>query len=165
MIKTITYNGIKYPFIQTEGNMTQYAKPFAKKYCQGVGYDIGYGKKEWIFEGAFGIDINDDSPYDCYNLPEGEVDYIYSSHCLEHTEDWVEALELWISKLRPGGVLFLYLPHEYQEYWRPWNNRKHKHLLRVVDIRECMEKFGLKNIFYSERDLNHSFMVMGEKCG
>jgi predicted SAM-dependent methyltransferase len=163
MIETITFNSKNYLLIQTEGNMTQYAFPFAKKFCKGVGYDIGYGKKEWIFEDSIGIDINDESPYDCFNLPDGQVDYIYSSHCLEHTDDWVKALEIWVSKLKVGGVLFLYLPHEDQEYWRPWNNRKHKHLLRAVDIEECMKSFGLSNIFYGERDLNYSFMIVGEK--
>ena len=163
MIKTVEFEGESYPRLQTEGNMTQYAAPFAVHFCSGVGYDIGYGKKEWIFANSIGIDTVDDSPYDSYNLPEGVVDYIYSSHCLEHVEDWVKALELWISKLRSGGVLFLYHPHADQKYWRPWNNRKHKHVLSGIYISECMIKFGMKNIFCGERDLNHSFMIVGEK--
>ena len=163
MIETVTFEGVQYPILQAQGNMTQYAAPFAKKFCEGKGYDIGYKQEKWIFENSIGIDSKDDSPYDAYSLPPGRVDYIYSSHCLEHLDDWVRAIEYWISKLEIGGVLFLYLPHEDQKWWNPWNNRKHKHVLRIRDIKECMLRFGLTNIYNSERDLNHSFMIVGER--
>ena len=163
MIETIEFEGEKYPLFQTIGNSSQFALPYAKHLCVGTGYDIGYCKNDWKLEGAIGIDKNDDSPYDAYVLPEGTVDYIYSSHCLEHLKDWVGALEIWVSHLSPGGVLFLYLPHKDQKYWKPWNNRKHLHSLDVDMVSECISKFGIKNIFWSERDLNHSFIVVGEK--
>lgn len=160
----IEFAGDVYPCFQAQGNMTQYARPFAIKLCKGIGYDIGYNRKEWLLrEDSIGIDINDGSKYNAYNLPDQEVDYIYSSHTLEHLHDWVGALELWIEKLRIGGILFLYLPHRDQKWWRPWNNRKHKHVLDSDMIAECISRFGMANIFCSERDLNHSFMVVGKK--
>lgn len=163
MIETITFDGDIYPLFQTKGNMTQYARPFAKHFCKGVGYDIGYNRPEWkLFEDSIGIDEGIEK-HDAYNLPSEQVDYIYSSHCLEHLTDWVGALEYWISRLKIGGVLFLYLPHKDQKWWSPWNNRKHKHVLDSEQVRKCMERFGLVNIFYGERDLNHSFMIVGEK--
>jgi len=165
MIKTIKFNGKRYPRFQSEGFASQFAIPFATKLCQGEGYDIGYGKKEWLFPGASGIDENDGSPFDAYNLPDGSVDFIYSSHCLEHLHDWVMALEYWASHIRPGGVLFLYLPHRSQHYWNPWNNRKHLHVLDEEMVSKCIKNLGFVNIFHSERDLNHSFIVVGEKNG
>jgi hypothetical protein len=88
---------------------------------------------------------------------------VYSSHCLEHLEDWVKALDYWTSKLKVGGTLFLYLPHYNQEYWRPWNNRKHIHIFTPEIIKAYMEDRGYTNIFHSDRDMNDSFMIAGEK--
>lgn len=162
MLEIIKFQGDSYPILQTEGDMTQYARPFAKKFCKGVGYDIGYHTDDWkLYPDSTGIDTFTFWKSDA--LPDIMVDYIYSSHCLEHVDNWVTTLEHWISRLKTGGILFLYLPHEDQRYWRPWNDRKHRHILQAKYIKECMESFGMENVFYSKRDLNHSFMVVGEK--
>lgn len=163
MIDFVEFKGVLYPKIQSIGNASQFAIPFAKHYCKGVGVDIGFCKEEWKFPGAIGADIADSSnDYHAFNLPK-ELDYIYSSHCLEHLDDWVLALEYWISRLSSGGIIFLYLPHEDQEYWLPWNNRKHKHILNAVHIKKCMEHFKMKKVIFSEKDLNCSFIIVGEK--
>jgi SAM-dependent methyltransferase len=162
-MKTIEFNDKKYPAIQAEGNAAQYAIPFAQKFCRGVGYDIGCNRLEWAFPGAQAIDLNFDDEWDAYNLPEGEVDYIFSSHCLEHLPNWVDALDYWTSKIKTGGTLFLYLPHYSQEYWRPWNNRKHIHTFVPETIVDYMKDRGYINVFHSQRDLLNSFMVVGEK--
>jgi len=164
MLETIKFNSKEYLKFQSEGFASQFAIPFAKKLCKGVGYDIGFGKEEWKFPGSIGIDISDGTGYHAMNLPPDKmVDYIYSSHCLEHLDDWVSAIEYWSSKIIQNGIIFLYLPHKDQEYWNPWNNRKHKHLLEAIHVKSCMEKFGFNKIFYSEKDLNDSFIIVGEK--
>jgi SAM-dependent methyltransferase len=162
-MKTILFNDKLYPAIQAEGNAAQYAIPFAKKFCEGVGYDIGCNRLDWAFPGAQAIDLEFDDEWDAYNLPDGEVDYIFSSHCLEHLPDWVDALNYWTSKLKQGGILFLYLPHYSQEYWRPWNNRKHKHCFTPEILYAFLEDHKMKNIYKSSIDLNNSFMVVCEK--
>ena len=159
----IEYNGKKYPDFQAEGNASQFAIPFAKKFCKGVGYDIGCNRLEWSFPNSIPIDLNFNDGYDAYKLYVGPVDYIYSSHCLEHLPDWITALDYWTSKIKVGGVLFLYLPHYNQEYWRPWNNRKHLHIFTSEIVKDYMINRGYINIFNSERDLNDSFMIVGEK--
>tara|TARA_R110000824_G_scaffold205858_1_gene390793 strand:+ start:1545 stop:2039 length:495 start_codon:yes stop_codon:yes gene_type:complete len=163
MIETIKFNDKEYPLFQALGNASQFALPYAKLLCKGRGYDIGYGKEAWKLEGAIGIDVNDGSPFDAYRLPEEKVDYIYSSHCLEHLPDWVKALSYWVSKLRKGGDLVLYLPHKDQEYWLPWNNRKHIHILTAESVIMCLKSLGMTDLFSSERDLNHSFLIVGNK--
>lgn len=162
-MNTLNYKGKNYPHFQAEGNASQFAIPFAKHFCSGVGYDIGCNRLEWAFPGAKPIDLLFDDEWDAYNLPEGSVDYIYSSHCLEHLQDWVGALDYWTSKLKRGGILFLYLPHYNQEYWRPWNNTKHIHMFSPEILRDYMTDRKYVNIFNSDRDLNDSFMVVGEK--
>lgn len=162
-MQVIEFKNKKYPYFQGQGNASQFAIPFAKHFCKGRGYDIGCMKPEWSFPGSIPIDLDFDDPWDANNLPEGEIDYIFSSHCLEHVDDWVETLLYWTGKIKVGGTLFLYLPHYDQEYWRPWNNKKHKHVLTSEMIVNFMEDNKYKNIFSTQRDLNHSFMVVGEK--
>ena len=164
MIETIKYNGKEYLLHQAQGNGTQFAGAYAKHYCKGIGYDIGCAKKEWALEGAIPIDLTFHDGFHAMNLPLlEEVDYIYSSHCLEHIPEWVKVLEYWYVNLKTGGVLFLYLPHYDQEYWRPWNNKKHVNIFTSEIIKDWMESKGFNKIFWSERDLNHSFMIVGEK--
>lgn len=162
-MQVVEYRGEKYPHFQTIGNASQFAIPFAQYFCIGKGYDIGCMKVDWAYPGSIPIDLDFDDPWDANNLPEGEVDYIFSSHCLEHVCDWTETLLYWTEKIRSGGVLFLYLPHYDQKYWRPWNNRKHKHVFTPNIIVDFMKDNGYNDIFHSERDLNHSFIVVGKK--
>ena len=163
MIETIKYNNNHYPKHQIIGNAAQFAVPYAKYYCRGVGYDIGCMKKEWAFPEAIPIDFYFPDEFHALNLPQKDVDYIFSSHCLEHIYEWVDVLEYWDETLKVGGVLFLYLPHYNQEYWRPWNNRKHLNIFSPEIISDWMKHKGFVNIFIGERDLNDSFMVVGEK--
>jgi SAM-dependent methyltransferase len=162
-METIEFNGKKYPAFQGQGNASQFALPYAKHFCQGLGVDIGCNRLEWALPGAFAIDLNFNDGNDAYEFYHTNLDYVFSSHCLEHLPDWVKALDYWHSKLKDGGTLFLYLPHYAQEYWRPWNNRKHVHIFTPEIMRDYLTSRGFKNIFISERDLNDSFMVVAEK--
>ena len=69
----------------------------------------------------------------------------------------------WKSHLKIGGVLFLYLPHFDQQYWRPWHNKKHIHAFVPEIVVNYFKDRNFNNVFHSERDLNHSFIVVGEK--
>jgi len=160
-MQVLDYKGDKYPYFQSIGNASQFAIPYAKHFCEGFGYDIGCMKKEWSYPGSIAIDLED--PWDANHLPDDKMDYIFSSHCLEHVDDWAGTLLYWTEKIKSGGVLFLYLPHYDQKYWRPWNNRKHKHAFIPEMIVDFMKDNGYTNIFSSQRDLNHSFIVVGEK--
>jgi SAM-dependent methyltransferase len=162
-INKISFKNHQYPKFQSEGYAAQFAIPYAKHVCKGMGIDVGCNRPEWAFPGASLIDpvIND---YDALNFPFNNLDYIFSSHCLEHLDDWIVVLDYWTSKLKKEGVLFLYLPHYSQVYWRPWNNRKHKHVFTPEIIKDYMEDRKYIDIFHSEKDLNNSFMVFGEKA-
>ena len=162
-MQVLDYKGDKYPHFQSMGNASQFAIPYAKHFCDGFGYDIGCMKKEWSYPGSIAIDLDFDDPWDANHLPDDKMDYSFSRHCLEHVDDWVGTLLYWTEKIKTGGVLFLYLPHYDQKYWRPWNNRKHKHAFIPEMIVDFMKDNGYTNIFSSQRDLNHSFIVVGEK--
>ena len=162
-MKTIEFNGTQYPHFQAEGNASQFAIPFAKHLCKGIGYDIGCMKPEWSFPGSTPIDLDFDDEWHATNLPDNKVDYIYSSHCLEHINDWVNVLNYWDTKIKHDGLIFLYLPDYSQEYWRPWNNRKHVNILNPTYIKDYFEHLLYSNVFVSNIDLNNSFMVIAQK--
>jgi predicted SAM-dependent methyltransferase len=162
-IQTINFKNKDYPHFQSQGNASQFAIPYAKHVCSGVGYDIGCMKKEWSFPDSIPIDLSFNDGYHALNLPHSNVDYIFSSHCLEHIPNWVITMDYWYDTLKVGGVLFLYLPDYSQEYWRPWNNRKHLNIFTPEIIYDYMENKGYKNIFKSGVDLNNSFIIIGEK--
>ena len=50
---------------------------------------------------------------------DGSLDFVFSSHCLEHIEQWRDALAMWVRKLKPNGIIFLYLPHPDCGMWQP----------------------------------------------
>ena len=163
MYETVTFKDKKYPKFQSEGNAAQFAIPFAKHVCKGYGVDVGCMTPEWAFPGANLVDPILDEQYDAFNFPYQELDYIFSSHCLEHVHPWVDVMDYWYSKLKIGGVLFLYLPDYSQEYWRPWNNRKHFNIFTPQVLEDYMIDRGYSNIFKSGVDLNNAFMIMGNK--
>lgn len=164
MIKTIKFNGKKYPLLQAQSNAAAFALPFAKKLLSGKGLDIGCNRKEWSFPDSIMIDVTIEDEWNANNLPKEKYDYIFSSHCLEHVPDWVGTLDYWTTRLKTKGILFLYLPHYSQEYWRPWNNRKHISVLTSEIIKDYLENREWCNIFVTEGyDLNNSFYAVAEK--
>lgn len=91
----------------------------ALRFCKGYGIDIGAGY--WPLPGSI--------PVDSYRGPgvnktiadfeDDSLDYVFSSHCLEHIENWKKALHEWVKKLKPDGIIFLYLPHPDCAIWHP----------------------------------------------
>ncbi len=154
------YEGDVYPTYLRDGNACRFLKPFAEHFCRGEGLDVGCGK--WPLPGAKPVDLLFDD--DAMNLPAGEFDYIASSHCLEHLVNPVAAIEHWVSRLKLGGVLLLYLPHPDQKYWRPQNCRRHLHSWSPSAMAEVLRDIGLSDVIHSERDLAWSFACLGFKA-
>lgn len=170
MLEIIEYKGKSYPKLQSEGFAAQYAFQFAKKIIgEGkTGYDIGCNREEWSYKGSLMIDPILSNEYDAMNLPNIKVDYIISSHCAEHLEDWKVAIKYWLTKLHNGGVIFLYLPNcDYQAYWA-YGNIKHKHYLSPSILKgfcQFLESECLISKYFVTQgyDLNASFYCVIEK--
>ena len=162
-MELLNFSNEIYPKFQAEGNASQFAIPYAKHFCNGSGYDIGFCKEEWKFPNARGIDFTLNDGFHANLLPDGMVDFIYSSHCLEHVDNQTDTLEYWISKIKQDGILFLYLPDFSQKYWRPWNNKKHKHCFTLEIINVFLIDHNMTNIFKSSVDLNNSFIIVCQK--
>jgi SAM-dependent methyltransferase len=162
------YKGSLYPEYLKRGGGSRYIEPVALKFCQGIGIDVGCGS--WPLPGAQGYDVNplahEDTKWsraDDLKIEDESLDYVFSSHLLEHLENPVKAIEHWRSKLKAGGVLFLYLPHPDMEYWLVQNCRKHLHVFEPKRIHKLLEDLGFINVLSSERDLFWSFTAVGFK--
>lgn len=159
---TFRYKENTYPSYIQEGNACSFIAPFAEKFCVGNGLDIG-GTEKWRLPWARPINISFRDGFDAEKLPDGEYDFIFSSHTLEHIPNYIKALSIWTEKIKMGGTLFLYLPHEDMEYWLPQNNRKHLHIFRPEQMKKTLEDLGYRDVIFSERDLYWSFSVVGFK--
>ena len=168
-LETIEFKGEVYPKWQAEGFAAKFCFPFAEQVCKGVGVDVGANRIEWRFPRSFPVDPNINE-WDAYNFPKGEVhpakyNYVFSSHCIEHLPDWVKALDYWHTRLKVGGVVFLYLPDHSQKYWRSWHNRKHIHNLTPEIVGNYFKDQPVMwgDVLVSNVDLNSSFIVVAYK--
>ena len=84
------------------------------EYCVGRGIDIGCA--EYKCKGAIGIDIDPgvkpDIVASAYKLPfkDEELDFVVSSHCLEHLLDTKAVLKEWDRVLKPRGIMAILVP-------------------------------------------------------
>lgn len=115
------YEAEFYPDYLTVGGNTFAIRRTALKYCKGIGLDIG--ASYWPLTDSMPIDTESGPGIinKIEDVPDSSQDYVYSSHCLEHIEDWKAALDVWISKLQKEGILFLYLPHPSCKLWHRTN--------------------------------------------
>ena len=140
------YRGQSYPEYLHTGNAASHILETAQRFCSGAGLDIG--ANQWPFPGATPVDDRrGENAYRLDRFPAASFDFVFSSHCLEHLAHWQDALRLWIGKLRPGGVLFLYLPHESMLLWRPggpWVGGTHKWVPTWQVLRPFLEGEGME---------------------
>ncbi len=162
------YEGEFYPAYLTRGNAASFILDKAKQFCSGKGVNVGASR--WPFPGATPIqEGGDQDAYKLDSIPDDSLDYVFSSHCLEHLDRWQEALELWISKIKMGGVLFLYLPHESMKLWHrgsPWVRDDHRWRPTYQVINPFLQRNGMGIVEYeADRDQYWSFHIVARKIG
>jgi SAM-dependent methyltransferase len=93
---------------------------FATRYFRGDGIDVGGGIDsialyQELFPGIRNCFVYDQQHGDAQllaNVRDASFDFLYSSHCLEHLRDPVEALRNWLRVVKPGGHLVVEVPDE-----------------------------------------------------
>ena len=141
-----------------QGNEAGKVKYDIVAYTRGKGVDIGCGPSKAFPHfvgidsrkdtGLFGIQMEPDVVVeDACSLPSIEsesLDFVFSSHLLEHIPDTKVALTEWWRILKVGGHLVLYLPHRdhYPNIGQFGSNPDHKHDFTEDDIREVMGSVG-----------------------
>lgn len=141
-----TYRDASYPESIALGRAMGHIREVALTYCSGQGLDIGANR--WPLPGAHPVEnLPDENAYRLDRWPDASLDFVFSSHCLEHLSEWRKALVLWISKIKPGGVLFLYLPHNSMTLWEPgspWVGNDHVWSPTVEAIVPVLEEHGMQ---------------------
>jgi ADP-heptose:LPS heptosyltransferase len=104
----------------------------------------------------FGVQMAPDVTVDdCTHLQlfgSASMDFVFSSHLLEHVDDYKAALKEWWRVIKPGGHLVLYLPHRdlYPRIGQPGSNPDHKHDFAPADIVEAMKAIGCWDLVRNE---------------
>jgi SAM-dependent methyltransferase len=110
---------------------------FAARYFVGNGLDVGGGKDSLalytelfpLIQNVVIYDAPQGDGQKLANVDDESFDFLFSSHCLEHMRDPVEALSNWIRVVKPGGHLVVSVPDEdlyEQGVWPSTFNRDHK---------------------------------------
>jgi ADP-heptose:LPS heptosyltransferase/predicted SAM-dependent methyltransferase len=117
----------------SRGQESQKIAPWAVRYLDGRGFDIGCGDQK-VVPWATGMDRHKaaDINSDGRSLPEvasASVDFVFSSHFIEHCEDYESVLAEWWRVIKVGGHLVLYWPHpdHYPRIGQFGANSDHKH--------------------------------------
>ena len=142
----------------SQGNEASKVRWDIVEYTRGQGLDLGCGPDKCFphFVGVdnlkdtslFGIKMKPDKVVEtCELLPDfddSSQDFVFSSHLLEHIEDYASALKEWWRVIKPGGHLVLYLPHKdlYPRCGTHGANPDHKHDFDPSDIKEVMRGLG-----------------------
>jgi ADP-heptose:LPS heptosyltransferase/predicted SAM-dependent methyltransferase len=129
----------------------------AAPYLRGKGLDLGAGMFK-IIPHAISVDSGDHAALfghhfvaelklNCEKLDiiaSQSMDYVFSSHLLEHIEDHKAALKEWWRVIKQGGKLVLYLPHAdfYPRMGQPGANPTHLHDFLPQDIIDAMKEIS-----------------------
>jgi len=101
-----------------------------QRFCVGYGLEVGAGKFPSCdqantvfldrFQGNKDATVAPDLVAEAAEIPvrDAAFDFLFSSHMLEHHQDTLRVLYEWKRVLRPGGVLFLVLPHHARTFDR-----------------------------------------------
>ena len=140
-----------------QGNATKWIQDKALAFCKGDGIDFGAGR--WCLPGA--IPVDHATYFGIEDFDPNSLDFVYSSHCLEHIYAWKVILRELIARIKPNGIIFLYLPHEVSP-WTGW--RKHKWTPTAKAIIEAFKEMGVTLQTYTDQpDAYQSFFVVGKK--
>lgn len=145
-----------------QGNEAAKIKWEIVEYTRGRGLDLGCGQfkafphftgvdngHHW---GMKGVDVHVDTCEDLSIFSDRSMDFIFSSHLLEHIVDTRKTLKEWFRVLKPEGYLVLYLPHKelYPNIGQEGANTDHKHDFLPEDIEGIMKDIGSWDLVRNE---------------
>lgn len=142
-------------------------------YLRGRGLDLGAGdfkilphamSVDNMNHAQFGFSVNPDILCDVSKLDiiaSQSMDWVYSSHTLEHIEDYRGALREWWRVIKQGGYLVLYLPHKdfYPNIGEEGANPDHKHDFLPKDVVAALPA-GHDIVELQERNENQEYSML-----
>lgn len=148
-------------------------------YLRGRGLDLGAGdfkvlphaiSVDNMNHAQFGFSVRPDVMCDVAKLDvfgSQSMDFVYSSHTLEHIVDYKAALREWWRVVKVGGYLVLYLPHKdlYPNIGQDGANPDHKHDFLPEDVIAAMPPTGWDLVECQRRaeDMEYSMLLVFKK--
>lgn len=154
-----------YPGYLKEGAAVKAVQYLALSYCRGEGVDVGAGV--WALPGARPIENYETENAYLINVTDESLDYVFSSHLLEHLDQHEAALEEWNRVLVDGGILFLYLPHPVCRMWAPEVLKEHVWMPDPIYLRDLLPKLGfeiLEMSFIPDAMMSYHIISKKSKC-
>lgn len=148
------------------------------KYMRGRGLDLGAGDSK-VLPQAISVDNMHHAQFGFTNKPDvmsdvsdlsvfssQSMDWVFSSHALEHIQDFKAALREWWRVVKQSGYLILYLPHKdfYPNIGQPGANPDHKHDFLPEDIiRGMPDGWNLIECQERNNDMEYSMLLVFQK--
>ena len=150
------------------------------EYTSGQGLDLGCGQfkafphfvgvdngHHW---GMKGVDVHVDTCEKLGIFADKSMDFVFSSHLLEHIVNTKDTLKEWYRVIKDDGYLILYLPHKelYPNCGEEGANQDHKHDFMPEDIIGFMEEVGGFDLIRNEtrdQEREYSFFQVYKKRG
>ena len=144
-------------------------------YLRGRGLDIGAGdfkvlphaiSVDNMHHSQFGFSVKPDVMSEATDLSvfgTHTMDFVYSSHTLEHIEDYPKALKEWWRLVKHGGYMILYLPDEdeYPKVGTPGANPDHKWDVNYDKVVAAMEQMrGWDLIDFQKRNADDEYSLL-----
>lgn len=155
-----------------QGFESRKIKYFLPRYTRGRGLEIGCGMEK-AYPHFIGVDNGHHfgkgaadflcEADDLSMFADGSMDFVFSSHVLEHMADMEAALADWCRVLKPGGYLCLYVPSAnlYPKCGEPGANPDHKHDIYPGSIPYLLDTtpYGWEIIEQEERDQGNEYSL------
>lgn len=124
---------------------------FSTRYFVGDGIDIGcgpdsiaqYAEQFPLMRTVKNWDLADGDAQFLETVADNSLDFVHSSHCLEHMHDPKQALHHWLRVLKPSGHMVIIVPDEdlYEQGIFPsTNNGDHKWTFTMHKSRSWSKK-------------------------
>lgn len=129
----------------------------SKAFPHFIGVDNGHHE---VFGQTIKPDLRIDTCEKLDLIASQSCDAVFSSHLLEHIEDYKAALREWWRVVKVGGHLCLYLPHKslYPNVGTEGANPDHKHDFLPDDIVAAMREIGSFDLVRNEdRDAGREY--------
>ena len=141
---------------------------YATRYIIGNSIDIGSGGDSLIqyyeffpmMQSCKSWDMADGDAELMATIADNSLDFIHSSHCLEHLENPSNALNNWLRILKPGGHIVCIIPDEdlYEQGEFPSTyNVDHKHTF-TINKQKSWSKNSI-NVFDLLSSTSHSIAI------
>jgi SAM-dependent methyltransferase len=149
---------------------------FFLHYMSGNGLDIGFAGYTPdivpILPAALGVDVNYPG-YDGRTLPfaDNSQDYVYSSHCLEHIDNYLNAIRDWYRVVKVGGHIVTVVPHKFlyekkEELPSQWN-QDHKRFYTpaslLQEVEQALKPNSYRVRFLEDGDVGYNYSIPADK--